>query len=182
LLPVSAVLPRGLGRAYGDAAVPASPDTCVVATPGVDRILRWDPASGRLTCEAGLALGEVLRLFLPRGWGPPVAPGTTFGAGGCGRPRQEPSPRRLLRPLRGRTATARGRRVRGQLRPRRRARPLPRDRGRDGPHRAHHRGDVSAAPGGGSVDDSRVRRSPSPRRDARRAAFGAARLSLHGAR
>jgi len=84
LLPVSAVLPRGLGRAYGDAAVPASPDTCVVATPGVDRILRWDPASGRLTCEAGLALGEVLRLFLPRGWFPPVTPGTKFvTVGGC---------------------------------------------------------------------------------------------------
>ena len=78
------VLGRGLGRAYGDAAVPARPDTHVVATPRADRILAFDPASGRLTCEAGLSLAEVLRLFLPRGWFPPVTPGTKFvTVGGC---------------------------------------------------------------------------------------------------
>jgi decaprenylphospho-beta-D-ribofuranose 2-oxidase len=78
------VLGRGLGRAYGDAAVPARADTHVVATPRADRILDFDAASGRLTCEAGLSLGEVLRLFLPRGWFPPVTPGTKFvTVGGC---------------------------------------------------------------------------------------------------
>jgi FAD/FMN-containing dehydrogenase len=80
----SPVLGRGLGRAYGDAAVPASPDTHVVATPRADRILDFDPVSGRLTCEAGLSLAEILRLFLPRGWFPPVTPGTKFvTVGGC---------------------------------------------------------------------------------------------------
>ena len=34
--------------------------------------------SGRLTAEAGLSLAEVLRLFVPRGWFPPVTPGTKF--------------------------------------------------------------------------------------------------------
>jgi FAD/FMN-containing dehydrogenase len=78
------VLPRGLGRAYGDAAVPASPDVHVIATPQADRIVDFDPVSGRLTCEAGLSLGEVLRVFLPRGWFPPVTPGTKFvTVGGC---------------------------------------------------------------------------------------------------
>jgi len=78
------VLGRGLGRAYGDAAVPARADTHVVATPRADRILDFDAASGRLTCEAGLSLAEVLRLFLPRGWFPPVTPGTKFvTVGGC---------------------------------------------------------------------------------------------------
>jgi FAD/FMN-containing dehydrogenase len=78
------VLPRGLGRAYGDAAVPAREETLVLQTTSADRILDWDPVSGRLTAEAGLSLAEVLRLFLPRGWFPPVTPGTKFVTlGGC---------------------------------------------------------------------------------------------------
>ncbi|HTK91576.1 MAG TPA: FAD-binding oxidoreductase [Verrucomicrobiae bacterium] len=78
------VLPRGLGRAYGDAAVPAREDALVLATTRADRILDWDPVAGRLTAEAGLSLAEILRLFLPRGWFPPVTPGTKFVTlGGC---------------------------------------------------------------------------------------------------
>ena len=80
----SPLLPRGLGRAYGDAAVPASPDDLVVETSRADRILHFDPTSGRLTCEAGLSIAELLRVFLPRGWFPPVTPGTKFvTVGGC---------------------------------------------------------------------------------------------------
>lgn len=78
------VLPRGLGRAYGDAAVPACPDTDVVATPRADRILHWDAGAGRLTAEAGLSLADILKIFVPRGWFPPVTPGTKFVTlGGC---------------------------------------------------------------------------------------------------
>src|SRR4030095_12194572 len=72
------VLPRGLGRAYGDAAVPAREDALVLATPRADRILDWDPVSGRLTAEAGPSVARMLRLFLPRGWFPPAPPGTQF--------------------------------------------------------------------------------------------------------
>ena len=80
----SLVLPRGLGRAYGDAAVPAREATLVLETGRADRILDWDPVSGRLSAEAGLSLAEVLRLFVPRGWFPPVTPGTKFVTlGGC---------------------------------------------------------------------------------------------------
>jgi decaprenylphospho-beta-D-ribofuranose 2-oxidase len=78
------VLPRGLGRAYGDAAVPSREEALVLETPRADRILDWDPVSGRLTGEAGLSLAEILRIFLPRGWFPPVTPGTKFVTlGGC---------------------------------------------------------------------------------------------------
>jgi len=58
------LLARGLGRAYGDAAVPSSEATLVLETTRADRILGWDAATGRLHCEAGLTLAEILRLFL----------------------------------------------------------------------------------------------------------------------
>jgi decaprenylphospho-beta-D-ribofuranose 2-oxidase len=78
------LLPRGLGRSYGDAAVPVSPQSLVIETTGADRILEFEPASGRLCCEAGVSLAEIVRVFLPRGWFPPVTPGTKFvTVGGC---------------------------------------------------------------------------------------------------
>jgi decaprenylphospho-beta-D-ribofuranose 2-oxidase len=78
------VLPRGLGRSYGDAAVPAAPGRRVLETVRADRVLAFDQGSGTLTCEAGLSLAEMLRLYLPRGWFPPVTPGTRFvTVGGC---------------------------------------------------------------------------------------------------
>jgi FAD/FMN-containing dehydrogenase len=78
------LLPRGLGRAYGDAAVPAAPGGLVLETRRADRILGFDPATGLLRCEAGLSLAELIRVFLPRGWFPPVTPGTRHvTVGGC---------------------------------------------------------------------------------------------------
>jgi decaprenylphospho-beta-D-ribofuranose 2-oxidase len=80
----ASLLPRGLGRAYGDAAVPASAEGLVIQTVRADRILDFDPASGVLTCEAGLSLADILRVFVPRGWFPAVTPGTKFvTVGGC---------------------------------------------------------------------------------------------------
>ena len=72
------LVPRGLGRAYGDAALPAAPGGLVLESTRADRIRSFEPATGRLHCEAGLSLAEVLRLFVPRGWFPPVTPGTKF--------------------------------------------------------------------------------------------------------
>jgi FAD/FMN-containing dehydrogenase len=71
-----AVLTRGLGRAYGDAALPPPGVTRVAATPLADRILAFDPATGDLRAEAGLSLRELHRVMLPRGWFSPVSPGT----------------------------------------------------------------------------------------------------------
>ncbi|HUM18118.1 MAG TPA: FAD-binding oxidoreductase [Candidatus Nitrosotalea sp.] len=75
---VEPLVPRGLGRAYGDAAVPAAPGGHVLETTRADRIRDFDPVTGRLRCEAGLSLAEILRVFVPRGWFPPVTPGTKF--------------------------------------------------------------------------------------------------------
>lgn len=73
----AAGLSRGLGRAYGDAALPATDATRpVVVTPRADRILSFDRDSGRLRAEAGFSLAQLRALFLPRGWFTPVSPGT----------------------------------------------------------------------------------------------------------
>jgi len=80
----SPLLARGLGRAYGDAAVPGSTEAIVIDTTRADRILAFDLDSGRLTCEAGLSLADLLRVVVPHGFFPPVTPGTKFvTVGGC---------------------------------------------------------------------------------------------------
>jgi len=73
-----APLTRGLGRAYGDAALPARGDPVVAASPLADRILAFDAATGLLHAEAGFSLDQLYRVFLPRGWFTPVTPGTRF--------------------------------------------------------------------------------------------------------
>lgn len=67
------LIARGNGRAYGDAALNPRLTLCMR---GMDRMLAFDPASGVLTCEAGVLLDEILEVFVPRGWFPPVTPGT----------------------------------------------------------------------------------------------------------
>ncbi|GJE71147.1 FAD-binding oxidoreductase [Methylorubrum podarium] len=69
------VIARGGGRAYGDAAVGLRA-TCL--TGGLDRMRGFDPATGRLRAEAGVTLADIVRTFLPRGFFPPVVPGTQF--------------------------------------------------------------------------------------------------------
>ncbi|MFT4624420.1 MAG: decaprenylphospho-beta-D-ribofuranose 2-oxidase [Myxococcota bacterium] len=74
-----AQISRGLGRAYGDAALPPPGSGRLVAgTTRADRILGFDPASGVLRAEAGFTLSDLGRLFLPRGWFTPVSPGTQY--------------------------------------------------------------------------------------------------------
>lgn len=71
-------LSRGLGRSYGDSSLPATAESLVLLTTAADRILNFDEESGLLTGEAGLALHEIHRLLMPRGWFSPVTPGTQF--------------------------------------------------------------------------------------------------------
>lgn len=69
-------LTRGLGRSYGDSSLPAKPGDRLAATRLANRLLAFDPATGRLRAEAGLSLAKLHALFLARGWSSPVAPGT----------------------------------------------------------------------------------------------------------
>jgi FAD/FMN-containing dehydrogenase len=71
-----AVLTRGLGRAYGDAALPPPGVVEVAGSTLADRILHLDEERGVLRAEAGLSLRTLNRLLMPRGWFSPVTPGT----------------------------------------------------------------------------------------------------------
>jgi decaprenylphospho-beta-D-ribofuranose 2-oxidase len=73
-----AVLSRGLGRSYGDSALPPPSEREVATTTLADRFLAFDEGSGILRAEAGLSLKELNRLLLPRGFFVPVTPGTQF--------------------------------------------------------------------------------------------------------
>jgi FAD/FMN-containing dehydrogenase len=71
-------LTRGLGRAYGDAALPAGGDLRVAGTVLANRVLAFNEQTGELTAEAGFSLEDMYRIFLPRGFFTPVSPGTRF--------------------------------------------------------------------------------------------------------
>lgn len=80
-VPPEISLSRGLGRAYGDAALPplrtdSDAPPAVGRWPECDRVLAFDPTTGRLRAEAGLSLAALVELALPRGWFVPVSPGT----------------------------------------------------------------------------------------------------------
>ncbi len=72
----TSLIARGAGRAYGDAAI--NDQNRVVDLQRLNRMLAFDPASGLLRCEAGVTIAEIIDVFLPRGFFPPVTPGTRF--------------------------------------------------------------------------------------------------------
>lgn len=68
------VIARGLGRSYGDAAQ-CSGGT-VIDCSGLDAVHDADWRTGTLRLGAGVSLTRLLELAVPRGWFPPVTPGT----------------------------------------------------------------------------------------------------------
>ena len=72
----SPVLGFGLGRSYGDAALIEGGR--VVLTERLDRMLGFDPKTGWLRCESGVSIKTLIDTFVPRGFFPPVVPGTQF--------------------------------------------------------------------------------------------------------
>ena len=65
---------RGLGRCYGDASL----GPAMVSTLSMNRLLGFDESTGLLRAEGGVTFADLLRVFVPRGWFPPVTPGTSF--------------------------------------------------------------------------------------------------------
>ena len=69
------VIARGNGRSYGDSA--AQPNGTLDMR-SMSHMIDFDEETGILVAEAGVILGDVIAAFLPRGWFPPVTPGTKF--------------------------------------------------------------------------------------------------------
>jgi len=73
-------LPHGNGRSYGDSCL--NPGGTLLHARALDRFIDFDAEAGRLRCEAGTTLREILDLIVPRGWFLPVVPGTAFATVG----------------------------------------------------------------------------------------------------
>jgi decaprenylphospho-beta-D-ribofuranose 2-oxidase len=71
----ASLIPRGNGRAYGDAALNLHATLSMLRS---NHVLAFDADVGRVTCEAGLLLSDLLDVIVPAGWFVPVTPGTKF--------------------------------------------------------------------------------------------------------
>ncbi|NNN22053.1 MAG: FAD-binding oxidoreductase [Acidimicrobiales bacterium] len=70
------IVPRGLGRSYGDAAQLGG--NIVIDVRSLDHIYACDLDSGLISVGAGISLDALMRIFIPMGWFVPVTPGTRF--------------------------------------------------------------------------------------------------------
>ena len=68
------LIPRGMGRSYGDSAIAAT----VLQTTYCDHFIGFDTATGLITVEAGATLRDILKVTVKHGWFLPVTPGTSF--------------------------------------------------------------------------------------------------------
>ena len=68
------LIPRGLGRSYGDSSLAPQ----VLETTELQYFQEFNPETGVLSCDAGVSLYEILNVFVPKGWFLPVTPGTRF--------------------------------------------------------------------------------------------------------
>jgi FAD/FMN-containing dehydrogenase len=68
------LLAVGLGRSYGDSCLNGGQR--LIDMTRLDRLITLDSTTGIVQAEAGLALGELLRHIVPRGWFTTTTPGT----------------------------------------------------------------------------------------------------------
>ncbi|MGO9389776.1 FAD-binding oxidoreductase [Rhodoblastus sp.] len=66
----------GAGRSYSDVCL--NEGGVLLRTRRLDHFIAFDRATGRLTCDAGVQLKDVLDLATPQGWFLAVTPGTRF--------------------------------------------------------------------------------------------------------
>lgn len=71
----TALIARGAGRSYGDAAIGSN---ATLNMQYFNRIIAFDSVTGLLTVEAGASLADLIDTFVPRGFFPPVVPGTRY--------------------------------------------------------------------------------------------------------
>jgi FAD/FMN-containing dehydrogenase len=68
------IIPRGLGRSYGDCALFSS----ILSTENCRYFHEFDEEKGILICDSGVSLATILSLIVPKGWFLSVTPGTKF--------------------------------------------------------------------------------------------------------
>ncbi len=68
------ILPRGMGRSYGDSAN----NSTVLQSNYLDHFIDFNESTGVLSCEAGVSIREVLEFTVPKGWFLSVTPGSSF--------------------------------------------------------------------------------------------------------
>lgn len=73
---IGTVVPRGMGRSYGDSALNAG--GAVADLSGMNCFRAFDEGTGLLACEAGVSFAQIIEHFLPRGWFLPTTPGTKY--------------------------------------------------------------------------------------------------------
>ncbi|MGD2077835.1 MAG: FAD-binding oxidoreductase [Chloroflexota bacterium] len=73
---------RGAGNSYGDATL--NSEQIVLDMSRMNRVLDWDPQSGRMKVEPGVTIRQFWEYALEDGWWPAVVPGTAKPTiGGC---------------------------------------------------------------------------------------------------
>lgn len=70
----SRLIPRGMGRCYGDSALSET----IFSTTKLNRFILFDKDKGILQCESGVTFDDILKLIVPKGFFLPVTPGTKF--------------------------------------------------------------------------------------------------------
>ena len=70
------ILPRGLGRSYGDTCL--NDHGVLLGNAPLNHFISFDDVSGIIRCESGVSFDQILQLVVPRGWFLPVTPGTKF--------------------------------------------------------------------------------------------------------
>lgn len=72
----------GMRRSYGDACL--NDGGKAIDMTRMDRVIAFNGETGEIHVEAGAQIGNLLRSFAPKGWLPPVMPGTGFATIGGG--------------------------------------------------------------------------------------------------
>lgn len=68
------IIPRGLGRSYGDSSLANR----TVGITGITATHEFNTNTGTLKCPGGTTFDEILKSYVPLGWFLPVTPGTRF--------------------------------------------------------------------------------------------------------
>ena len=74
LTSIQKIIPRGLGKCYGDAALASE----IISTISLQKVIDFNKKNGILKAEAGISLEDILNIIIPNGWFLPVTPGTKY--------------------------------------------------------------------------------------------------------